>query len=35
MKVALVDDEELGRRRDLFFEHIAMAFDVGVEVAAQ
>jgi hypothetical protein len=23
------------RRRDLFFEHVAMAFDVGLEVAAR
>jgi hypothetical protein len=30
-----VDAEEIKRRRDVFFEHVAIAFDVGLEVAAR
>jgi hypothetical protein len=33
--VAAVDAEEVTRRRDLFLEHVAMAFDVGLTVAAR
>lgn len=30
-----MDAEEIKRRRDVFFEHVAIAFDVGLEVAAR
>lgn len=30
-----MDAEELKRRRDLFFEDVARAFDVGLQVAAR
>jgi hypothetical protein len=30
-----VDPEEVKRRRDVFFEHVAIAFDVGLQVAAR
>jgi hypothetical protein len=30
-----VDAEEIKRRRDVFFEHVALAFDIGVQVASR
>jgi hypothetical protein len=30
-----VDPEEVKRRRDVFFEQVALAFDVGLQVAAR